>query len=1709
MRHALRVGICLVFFALTVSVVSAPVLAQSRAISSGVWAHVGSATILRGASFAVALKNLRQLVRTTPDARSWTGDQVLNGSAILKTLPTLPDTRSAKTEAIRLLIGSGAIPNAAAELASLAKTFNVFSESDFPIHVKGLLVDAVRTQYTHVISQYSALRYSSKSPDWAAYIRSIKLSAKHKAALKTVASVATYEKDIINLSFQGYDNNIRTVPLDQALDTLFAAVDEQRGLKRLTEPLRQVRAGQNAKAGQSIRIPIFTSDSGETSKIVNLVVPAPSKTWAQDLEATSVLFVDGLNRSRQLIVQYSSDLEKRFNAIAKSARALDTDVDQLVAKISKLEKDYVQAVQSGSIDKAGTIAAQISNVSSQSAQLRSKLLNAVVDITQAHRINRGRQGLKSYGSLAAVLNDGTSRLAPLLASGEMYQLTQSALKSIKGAETGRIVPERINNEAKRLAEIAKQETDTLSAIGFEQVIRVTEGKPAAIGARSTSQEDQTPGHSYVEDRMASPELARWIRRRRAELLRASRLRSAGIQVSRRDRKSRARDRHQPPYWLSSFGGYSSDEVGRQANPNCFAYGGRFYCLEPDGRVFDPDKAERDVTIYPRAPPSREKGKAKPSKSAGEDEDIPLDVCKAIAHQGRKLPTKCWLKLTGVCQEKLAKGIYATYCRAFWPKTRRAHYEESCRKKYHFFEYNPAAGRWISVCSDNTRYRSYDSVYTRGAWICPNCPNPDRGIPADGYISSDRKPVKYRPINSSNARIEHSGRVSMWEMSSGASTLPTFTFPRIDLSVVLNGLAPDWQKMPRGMRGPVRGKRRSPRSAGPDGYISSQRKRIGGVELGRAQDLKVDRRVASVDINEKTGDVTFLGADGNRYKLVRPLRPQILRNLLHLSSICNDIFNFSFTLPSISKAEEKRVQAAIDAYYSKNRDWLIEKAHRSLKRGRQYWVMNVPQVKWRKHVKHIGCGSRWRDTLIGKIAFEADVALKTAKSTFNPVTGKYIKGSKRYHAAVLANLDEGGFEGRIWLYLKSAKLNIIGEHIRLSVKVGIKTKKTAYVDNYNKIDIGDTPPHVQNLISVMMDEYDNLGKQIPSLHQLKEVYRALAVFQIMERLGINYPKNSRKYNITKYNIPQYYERIATIRMHNRGQYADLFKDLSGGADLRLRNKFNNKITRDNNLFSEIDQFAKNSGNNSQYNRAWAHFKNWDLTAVIKQTTIGLARRPFDPDLLNLRANGNIALAMNLSLPQNPFDPSQLADILGDELVQKLNNGALEMALPTTAIHGVTRAIADFARIEPNGNFVKRDNSRLARQLFDAVAQSLVDRQSQVATREEKEWLTKQAAEIFTSSGNFRKAAQRYELLTHFEPESLTAHSHLANALLKDAKSRYRPANPRVPMLMLPLNYAARDGPDTWLSRGLVSALYEASRSHKQLDIVPLEALDRITQTSAAKDSISAATLDADTAAKLSDVAARFILSGAYKTLGHRIRISMSLLDRTNNKTTKFSTRGSLRYVRNLIHELHRNVLLAVSGKSTGQILYEDFPRTKDGFKVWAQLRDPQTAPADKMSKWSFVGVSSDGRLELGLYQSDRLYVQGRFSAALARLRGLGIDQADARVQKQIGKLLFVLGDAEGARRRLHAAHEAEPDEAGILLLLREIATASDDRLRYLDRLIDLQYHDNSIFLEAASLWLSRGEKIRSLKALVRLMRSAERLTDRELAEIDRQIRAIAG
>ncbi len=269
--------------------------------------------------------------------------------------------------------------------------------------------------------------------------------------------------------------------------------------------------------------------------------------------------------------------------------------------------------------------------------------------------------------------------------------------------------------------------------------------------------------------------------------------------------------------------------------------------------------------------------------------------------------------------------------------------------------------------------------------------------------------------------------------------------------------------------------------------------IGGVDINYAERLEMDHRIAAANINPATGRMEFKGRSGEVFEF-DPVDPEIMDALLFLREKYGSVSQLSFTL-NIDQDEMERCEREANLFMRRLRhksdDWQYVDSIKV--ENKPYWI-----------------GADYGDTIIGRAALDADIALKFLIIGLDPATKRPFRGSPEYNR-VIKDASEV-YHARVWLYLRSASLQIQRSGGRrravVSVEVGIKTKSIRYLNNETTEDIGEAPDSLARIVAVLERDYDSIARRVPSWRYLQEVYRGVATLQILEALGADIPSAGR-------------------------------------------------------------------------------------------------------------------------------------------------------------------------------------------------------------------------------------------------------------------------------------------------------------------------------------------------------------------------------------------------------------------------------------------------------------------------------------------------------------------------------------------------------------------------------------------------------------------------
>ena len=883
---------------------------------------------------------------------------------------------------------------------------------------------------------------------------------------------------------------------------------------------------------------------------------------------------------------------------------------------------------------------------------------------------------------------------------------------------------------------------------------------------------------------------------------------------------------------------------------------------------------------------------------------------------------------------------------------------------------------------------------------------------------------------------------------------------------------------------------------PIPFVPSK-KQIGGVEFGYAKDALIDKRVAGVKIDQRTGGITFIGQDGTEYRLRGNIRSDILNALLFLKAKYGDVTRLAFTL-DINQDEQERASRDIEAYIKGHREEIRAQARQLALRSNPHSFQRFKVDGIRVANRPLYIGANYGDTIVGKIALDADVALKFLASGLYPKTGRRFDWTNEYWKAIRD--EESGFS-RMWLYLKALRMKVDGNEIDVEVDVGIKTKRIKYIDNERTVDIGETPESVQRIARILERDYDRISERVRSWKALKEVYRGLAVLQIIDALGANPEVRLDEAKIRVFDTPETVDGLVAYHLAHEGNGRFRQGTVVGGVNYALRNRLNQEENRSNNFFNELSKFAsKNSSN--PYPWAVMQFLKWDIDEVIKTTSVGLQNNRSNWKLLNLRANAYVTKAYALPKPSGVFEPAVLPALFNKDLRKRIEERKID-GLRARNATALTLALEDYDRARRINSFLPSRNRRLLNRLRGLPAEDMLRKALATNNEAEKIRLNSQAAALYMETGGYRKAAKRLEYLTYLRPKDIGFQARLTKAYMKDARSNLRVTADPPRVLLLPLRNASKRAKDAWLSRGLILLLGYASQVHGDMNIVPLPAIEYAKEVFGFEEDELYATGPATiSVANMYDVRARYIVTGSYAKFGRSLKLNLTVFDKETKKQASIAVKGSLERANDLIKKVYDGILFEIAGKVARDARYDALPNSAADVEVWSKVREDYALGRYGEAVAFATQMAAGGNPEAVLSNAEILIDSGEYASALKLLKSRKIANGLAwRYEHLLGEAEFVLGRLDEARKHLETAARLNPRSVPSLRLLREIFVSSEARLRVNEELIALRRARPEIYMESAKLHLDKGRKVQALETLTRFLKNEEALSGAMLRDVE--------
>lgn len=866
-----------------------------------------------------------------------------------------------------------------------------------------------------------------------------------------------------------------------------------------------------------------------------------------------------------------------------------------------------------------------------------------------------------------------------------------------------------------------------------------------------------------------------------------------------------------------------------------------------------------------------------------------------------------------------------------------------------------------------------------------------------------------------------------------------------------------------------------------GLVTSARPKetIGGVELNYAKKLSTSEALRGAEVDVDTATITFIGNSGERYMIEEVVRKEIMDALLYLHRESGNISNLAFTL-DITQEEMARS-------HKEEQAWLKENIHTVRQKGQGTYkitavrVQNIPRY----------LGLDYGDTIIGKTVLDADLALKYLTNGLHPVTQNPFSISEEYRRA-LERAGPATF--RVWLYLKSARIDEDAGRINVDVKVGVKTKTIKYITNQETVDIGEGSKQLQTVVRILEENYDIIAKEVPSWSMLKEVYKGIAIIQLLEGMASIPEVKVSALEVRTYDNPKYVDGLALYHLRSNG-----LSTVTGGVNLSLRNEYNIKQTDSNNYWRKFFQMSLDNSSDP-YWRATGSFLRWDLDGVISRCSENVTVDPTDWRSLNLRGNAYFSKALKLAKPKGFYNPSFLSEILDEKILQEIERNGINIDASYLG-----KALLDYETAVQIDALVPYMNLAVLNQIREIPGGQWEKKALATEDEAEKIRLHRKAADLYLETGNYLKAAKRLEYLSYQLPDDFEAHLRLVNAYVEDAKTRL-PVDDDFPrVLFLPLRNSTENPKDAWLSKGIGHLLDYAAKTHGGIELVDHSKVEEAKETFGYSDQdLYTQGFAPNTISNLYEISASHIVAGSYMKLGSMVKLTLELLDKGRDTITTVEVKGNLKESHDLVKKVYDQILFEVTGRVASDAPYDGLPVLVENLKIWCEARDA-VARGDIVEADSYLSEKlKEANGEAALIYAEISIQQGNPKEAVAILDKVQVsDQLMWRREYLLGLAKYAIGEMESAREHLGRASQMNRRSELPLVVLREIQPVAQDKYLVDKKLMDMRTSFALPYLESALFLLESGARLEALKRLRSLFKNRREL-DREALEAAEEI-----
>lgn len=854
----------------------------------------------------------------------------------------------------------------------------------------------------------------------------------------------------------------------------------------------------------------------------------------------------------------------------------------------------------------------------------------------------------------------------------------------------------------------------------------------------------------------------------------------------------------------------------------------------------------------------------------------------------------------------------------------------------------------------------------------------------------------------------------------------------------------------------------------------QEKEIGGVELNYAEEFSVSESINGIVVDPRTSEVTLVNKSGENFQLKGTVQKDMMDALVFLHSKYGDISQFSFSLDS-TRDEVERCQREANRYFQRHVTE-VKQAGLGTYEIPSIAVALIPRFS----------GGDYGDTIVGKIVLDADLALKYLQNGLDPRTHQPFHFSEEYRRAV-DNVTESQFL-RLWLYLKSARLDRNEGRITVDVDVGIKSKSIKYVSDEETVDIGEAPDAMQRLVKILEDNYEEIAKRVPSWKALKELYKGIAVIQLMEVMGVSPDLQVDERSIRRYPAPDVVDGLVGYYVKNNAMGI-----VAGGVNLSLRNEFNRKASNTNNFWPALYRIAAEQGKDS-YWKAVARFLEWKIDDVIRICSDNIGKNPDDWKLINLLGNAYAVKGLGLGKPVGWFNPELLRDIIDDSALARMQEGHSPLGARTeinsNELSKALRQYNDALKLNP---FVPRSNMARLQQVIEIPGDRW--RERALAAEDDKQKLTlhRRAADAYLKAGAYTKAVKELLYLCDRDPDALELNMQLTRAYMEVAKrdvvlSEEEPRR----VLLLPLKNATGNPQDEWLSKGLSHILYQVSAADRKIHLIDPAKVEEAKRVFHYEDEdLYQQGIAANSVANLYDIRADYIVSASFMKFGDMIKTSLSVLDRKSDRANNVEVKGNLRNSHGFIDQLYDQIVFEVCENVSKDVPYDWLPRRLTDLQVWCTLRE-YCAKGDYAGARRYSQEMLERKNEEALLSSAEIaLVQRKCQRARSLLRGASLsDELEWRRYELMGQVEYVSDNMEKAQEWFEKAVQLNPRAVHSLEFLRDIYPSGEQRYQVNEKLVEQEYPSVEPYLENVESLLEAKQRIGALRTLNQLLRKSQ-------------------